>query len=245
MDFDLKATIEGILSQTFLEESPIQIDPANAEHAGKRIHSELNGISYLKLDTYRHRMKNYPKDRKATHVYSFSLDHPMEFYHQMAEFSHFTIELNEQHNLELVYGATIYKISSFDELVALGRACQQIAERLDTRAKQIQRVRGLKSQAILAHVKQLANKYGYTYAADYDDRSDEMNLYIQVHWKMLRMTLPYDRYPDFLEMIEPTILTVQKLFDKEIKFSLRSDSISDSEFFSDKWVTPESLAKAK
>lgn len=230
----LKDSVKALLSEYFSGQSPIQIDRSKRQMFAQQIRQLLSHLPYIETDKSFFQTNS---NRPTSHILSFVINLPVDFDRLSRNFNEFTLVLNLQDEVELLYADIIVKVSSTEEILRLATACQQLAEKQHAEASKRQKIRHLKKQAILAQIKKLANEEGYTFSTLAGD-SDEMSLYIQVGYDdMLVFKLPYQNYAEILAVIKPAIRTMQTLYAMGIDF--RVEKRLASPWFQQRWITPE------
>lgn len=233
MENDIKPFVENLLQKCFSGESPLEVDNTQVEPLGQQIRQSWDHINdeYVKIDPHRFRRT---KDEIFHEVTAFRILAPvgMSFSHEESDL----VVVFDNDQLKIVYDNRFMAVvSSLDEIVALVEECQGYSERQHGEMVRQEKIRELKTQATLAYVKKLAEDEIFTFSVISEFYN--IDLYVKFGFgKTLKLELPYDKYPDTLELIGPSIRTFYQLYEMEIDFS--RGYRSENEVF--KWVTPES-----
>jgi len=248
-DEHLKSFMENSIDRHFSVSSPMQSSLAQQEKLATQIRQALYHINeqYVQIeptwaDARRRRQPNYictlslrtPDERwspkKVTDVV-IELD-PTRLIHTPSSDELSTILTN----LQIVYhdDEIVKQISSLAEIVAFAEACERHSQEQHAEVEREAKLRELKRQATLAHMKKLAKEDRFTFSLV--DEYDRLDLYIRFNYSnMLKLDLPYDKYPDYLELLGPSIRLLSKIYDKEMDFSqsIRENSSPVDEYMWD------------
>ncbi|MEM7538165.1 MAG: hypothetical protein AAF639_38710 [Chloroflexota bacterium] len=239
MDIDLRTAVKGMLYTHFPNESAMHVDDSNRSDIAGKIRKILSHFSYIELDKPRHQSRSGYTSRRQ--LLTFTVNLPIDYTFLKYKFDDFVIEHNSKDELILYYEGNRFNVSSLDKIEMMARDCQLIAEVRHAEDTQQRMIQDLQTQSTLAHMRKLVEEEGYTFATlgSGGIPSKDMSIYIKIgEDQMLSLTLPYEHFPDTLDLIQPTTETMRAVH--EMGISLDVEKIPPDDWFHCQWIKPES-----
>lgn len=203
------------------------------EAFGETIKQRIAGLNYVSLERPSYYLSN---DDRARFVCEFSLRHPSERSYRGTQFR---LMLNKQGELTITHYSIIAVVSSIEELLSFIAACQERLERQHAQKSKRKKVRHLKTQAIIARVKKLAQEDKFDFFTETD--TVKLKLYVKLSQEeFVEVHIPFNKFQAVLPQLRTTIQSLKELHGLGIKFKLNS-----TRHRSIRWITHDSLAKRK
>jgi hypothetical protein len=223
------------LTRTYFSgKSPIQVESSARAALAQRLGEGLAALNHIKLETHPYHRSEEERNR---YVGAFRLDLPNGRPWSLANLR-FTLKVDEQGRLLITDGKKTALVSTLAEVVAFARRYQEMAEQHHAQASQQQKVRDLKTKAILAQVKKLAREERFAFYAEPQTR--KLDLHIKLAGKKyLTLTIPFAQFQEVVPLIRNAITTLRELSEHQIRFVVSEGA----PFYRsrDRWTTPESL----
>lgn len=226
------------LTRTYFSgKSPIQVEGSGRAALAQRLGEQLAALNHIKLETHPYHRSEEERNR---YLCAFRLDLPNGRPWSLANLR-FTLKLDDQGRLTITDGKKTALVSSLAEVVAFARRYQELAEQHHAQASQQQKVRDLKTKAILAQVKKLAKEERFSYHAV--PQILKLELHIKLAGKKyLTLTIPFAQFQEVVPLIRNAITTLRGLNEHQIRFYVSEGT--PFRWSRDKWTTPESLDEA-
>ncbi|MEZ4728531.1 MAG: hypothetical protein R3E79_15465 [Caldilineaceae bacterium] len=224
------------LTRTYFSgKSPIQVARDERAVLAQRLGEQLAALNHIKLETHPYHRSEEERNR---YLCAFRLDLPNGRPWSLANLR-FTLKLDAQGQLLITDGKKEALVSSLAEVVAFARRYQELAEQYHAQASQRQKVRDLKTKAILAQVKKLAKEERFSYYAEPQTR--KLDLHIKLAGKKyLTLTIPFAQFQEVVPLIRNAITTLRELSEHQIRFVV-SEGSPFYNAYRGVWTTPESL----
>jgi hypothetical protein len=111
-------------------------------------------------------------------------------------------------------------VSDPQSIVALVRACQAALQRRRANDVKREKLRNLKSQAIVARIKSIAREDGFDFATQAD--RVKLKLYVRLgEREIMEILIPFKRFEEILPRLRETIADIRKLHADGIRFSIK------------------------
>lgn len=219
----------------FAGKSPIQVARDERAALAQRLGEQLAPLNHIKLETHPYHRSEEERNR---YLGAFRLDLPNGRPWSLANLR-FTLKLDAQGRLLITDDKKEALVSSLDEVVAFARRYQELAEQHHAQASQQQKVRDLKTKAILAQVKKLAKEERFAFYAVPQTR--KLDLHIKLAGKKyLTLTIPFAQFQEVVPLIRNAITTLRELSEHQIRFVV-SEGSPFYNSYRGAWTTPESL----
>lgn len=224
------------LTRTYFSgKSPIQVADSERTALAQRLGEQLAAFNHIKLETHPYHRSEEERQRYVT---AFRLDLPNGRPWSLANLR-ITLKLNEQGQLLITDDKKEVLVSNLAEVVAFARRYQELAEQYHAQASQQQKVRDLKTKAILSQVKKLAREERFSFYAEPQTR--KLDLHIKLAGKKyLTLTIPFAQFQEVVPLIRNAITTLRELSEHQIRFVV-SEGSPFYNSYRGAWTTPESL----
>nr|WP_255712927.1 hypothetical protein [Rhodopirellula sp. JC740] len=210
-------SVRKLFRDHFSEESPIEIDPAQRAALIKEWRGKLERIEGVRLT-------NHPGDRdsRSPTWVRFTIPDPNESrtYYRSDELR---LERSQQGELLFVFGRLNREVtalvSDFSELESfVAEVLRRYVKRRAGEAKR-EKVRSMKSKAIVARVKALAKEEQFDFATSMD--TQKLKLFVKLSGQhMIEIHIPFTRFEKVLPQLQQTIRTLRSLYDDGLRFKM-------------------------
>jgi hypothetical protein len=208
-------TIKKLFREHFSGNAPLRVDPEKRQQFGEEICRRLERIDGV--DTKNHYVGQAEQDR---HVCSFSISDPehRQFYYSRNEFR---LIVGENQDLLLKHGrdASQALVSSLDELEEFVLACRQRLLRRKALETRRQKVRELKTQAVLAQVKKLGRELQFDFKSEAD--AQKIRLFVRLSdAHSVELAIPFKEFERTLPQLRNAICSLRELYESGIRFKI-------------------------
>ncbi len=193
----------------------MRVDLETRVQLGEQIRQRLE-----RLDGVDAKEQHVPQDEQDRHICSFSITDPERRYYYYAQ-NYFRLSVGEDHELLLKHGRDEGQaiVSSLDELAGFILACRQRLQRRKALGAKRQKVRELKSQAIIAQVKKLAQELHFDFMTEMD--SQKLRLYVKLSdQNSIELAVPFKQFEQTLPHLRTTICSLRELYERGIRFKI-------------------------
>jgi len=219
----------------FPGKAPMLVGCKDRTALAQRLSDQSLPLTHIKLETHTYHRSEEERNR---YLCAFRLDLPNGRPWALANLR-FTLKLDAQGRLLITDGKKEALVSSVAEVVAFARRYQELAEQHHAQSVQRQKVRDLKTKAILAQVKKLAKEECFAFYAVPQTR--KLDLHIKLAGKKyLTLTIPFAQFQEVVPLIRNAITTLRELSEHQICFVV-SEGAPFYNSYRGAWTTPESL----
>lgn len=203
----------------FSGKSPILVAENERTALAQRLGEQLAALNHIKLETHTYYRS---EEEKVRYVVSFRVNFPKGRAWSLA-YTSFTLKLDAQGQLLITDGKKEAVVSNLAEVVAFARRYQELADQSHAQESQRQKVRDLKTKAILAQVKKLAREERFSFYAVPQTR--KLDLHIKLAGKKyLTLTIPFAQFQEVVPLIRNAITTLRELSAQQIRFYVSEGS---------------------
>jgi hypothetical protein len=227
-------TVAKILRETFTGEQPIIKDAFEHKAFIASIKENLKNIK--RLDFSSHYSSHTEKDKDLYCYFSVKENDEDRYWYYSSD--SFTIKFNQHNQLmieqHLDSFAMVYHV---DQIYAFIDKLKLAHQEKNARRLKKKKINGLKQQAIIAKIKEIAKEDQF----DFFTREYDKKLKLTVRIKdgsIMEIDIPYGKFQDILKDLRSLIKTVRELQKGGIIFKLKSSSGYKSR---SGWTTYESL----
>jgi len=217
-------SVEKFLRENFSGENPITVKVNEREAWMEKIKARVDGIRNVKYeeDTSVY-YANTPKERYLGSLRIYDSESSQRYYYLESTSFNFRLDDDDQLFIHHNHHRGRALISDLGELVNFIVVCN---ERLDRRAAQNnkrKKVRGLKSQAMLAQIKKIAREEQFNFATRTD--TVKMKLFIQLYDDdCIELHIPFTEFQEVLPKLRDIFQSARALYEHGIKLKMRKKS---------------------
>ncbi len=206
-------SLRKLFREEFCAEPPLSVDLGDREKLGEEILKrllQLEGVT--KSSPYR------PDSDKDRFVCSFGLadPDPKSRYYSSTEFRLLVSEAGE---LTIRAYGLRSTVASIAELESFCRAYRQRGMRRMALRKRREKVRQIKTQAVIARVKKMARELEVDFATISDTQKLKLLIRLAEN-KAVQLEIPYTKFEEILPQIKPMIVTLRDLHATGINFKI-------------------------
>lgn len=210
-------SVRKLFREHFAGESPIRVEPNQRAAAIKSWRASLDKIEGVRLT-------NHPADRdpRSPTLVRFTIPDPGESrtYYRSDELR---LELDKDGQLTCAFGrwdrdlsAPVSHVGEIEKLVA--DVLRRYIKRRAGETKR-QKVRTLKSKAIVARVARLAKEEQFDFATTMD--TQKLRLFVKLSDQhLIEIHIPFTRFEKVLPQLQQTIRTLRSLYDDGLRFKM-------------------------
>jgi hypothetical protein len=210
----------------------VYVNPQQRPTLGKQILDPLRGQELVSVDSNRY----LSEENKRGLVCQFSIEDPSAGrYHW--EHVTFFVRVDKERRLTISCLRESAVVSDLREISSLVAACQQRMLRRKAQKSKRDKVQNLKSQAVIARVKQLAREEKFDFSTDTNQRA--LKLYVKLSDReCAELQVPFKDFEAALPHLRGAIQSLRGFHSFGLRFNIRQlDSYSRRD-----WVRHESLS---
>ncbi len=235
MALDIRS-ISKLLKEGFSEASPMRVDPTEREQLGEAITQQLARIEGVETKSY-HYMSEADRARL---VCTFSLAEASSSYYYATK-NAFGLVLDEHDILILKTAHRDIQaiVSDVDEIIQLVMQIKRRLARRQAQKAKRDKVRDLKTQAIIAQVKQLAKAEQFDFMTRTD--SQKLKLFVKLSDRdAIEIHIPFTQFQQILPQLRATIASLRELHNSGLRFNITT-STGKGRYWRAEWVSHQSL----
>jgi hypothetical protein len=222
------ATVRKILRETLVGGQPLRVEPQQIVPLGQQIIETLRGQPMVHLDPYR---------SKDGLVCQFSLVGPGVKPYDHWKILNFKVHVDQDERLTISLWRESAAVSELGEIFSLVARCQDRLLRQQAQRVKQEKVKSLKSQAVIARVKQLAREEKFDFSTDTSPRF--LKLYVKLSEReCAELQVPFKDFEAAVPHLRGAIQSLRGFHACGMRFGLRQLS----GYARRDWVRHESLS---
>ena len=222
-------TVRKLLRESLVGGRPWLLDREQGCALARQLQEQLRGQEHIFVTLLNEREKNRVDLCRVTILDPVS----SEYYHW--RHTSFELFLDEQQRLHLNCQREPVLVSEYGEIVSFVTACRERLLRQKAQHSKREKVKNLKTQAVVARVKQLAREEAFDFCIETKERA--LKLYLKLTERdSLELQVPYKDFEEVIPHLRGAIQSLRALYARRLRFSVRQVS-----GYSMDWVHHQSL----
>jgi len=213
------STIARLFRESFgqTQDALLLVGEQDREAFAEQVRQRIQGLELVQLEPYR-----FGTDRKEIFVIArLRVKDPTVRYDY--ENNSFQLLTDAQHRLKFGDPREPVPVGDIEEIVRFAVLCQEAAARRVAQKKKREKVRALRTQAVMAQVRQLVQSEGIEYTAETNQRG--VKLYLNLDNKdCLELEIPFKGFEQALPHVREAVQALRALTDVNMRFRLHQMS---------------------
>jgi hypothetical protein len=211
-------SIKKLLREHFVGETPMSVPPRKRKSLGKEILKRIKRFDHVKNRDGSHHASEAEKERL---VCRFLINESSSDGYSHYDSNEFTVSTGDADELLLGEYSVKVTVASIDEIESFVLACLDRLRRRRTLAAKRQKVRDIKTQAVIIQVKNLAQELKFDFMTEADQQ--KLKLYVKLSdVDAVMLAIPFKHFEQVLPKLRTMISTLRELYDTGIRFKLTS-----------------------